>query len=76
MWLCKNEAVAKNSPFNNGQLNTLANVEELNFDWLNRYNNRCLHSSLGNMPPEEYERSYYAEQNGPINNEAANKTAA
>ena len=76
MGLYKNEAVAKNSPFVTGPLKTLADVEKLTFDWLDWYNNRRLHSALGNMPPKEYERNYYAETNGPINIEAANKTAA
>ena len=75
MGLYKNEAVAKTSPFVTGPLKTLADVEKLTFDWLDWYNNRR-HSALGNMPPEEYERNYYAETNGPINIEAANKTAA
>ncbi|TFD72888.1 hypothetical protein E3T50_04040 [Cryobacterium gelidum] len=68
--------MAKNSPFVTGPLKTLADVEKLHFDWLDWYNNRRLHSALGNMPPEEYERNYYAETNGPTNIEAANKTAA
>ena len=66
MGLYKNEAVAKNSPFSTGPLKTLADVEELTFDWLDWYNNRRLRSSLGNMPPEEYERNYCAETNGPL----------
>ena len=76
MGLYKNEAVAKNSPFSTGPLKTLADVEELTFDWLDWYNNRRLHSSLGNIPPEEYERNYYAKTNGSLTDEAANKTAA
>jgi hypothetical protein len=54
----------------------LADVEELTFDLVDWYNNRRLHSSLGNMPPEEYERNYYAETTGPLRDGAANKTAA
>ncbi len=76
MGLYKNEAVAKNSPFVTGPLKTLADVEELTFDWVDWHNNRRLHSSLGNMPPEEYERNYYAETTGPSRDGAANKTAA
>lgn len=72
MGLYKNEAVAKHSPFITGPLKTLADVEELTFDWVDWYNNRRLHSSLGNMPPEEYERNYYAETNGQPKDEAAN----
>lgn len=40
------------------------------------YNNRCLHSSLGNIPPEEYEHNHYDETTGSLIYEAANKTAA
>ena len=76
MGLFKNEAVAKNSPFRTGPLTTIADVEEITFDWVDWYNNRRLHSTLGNIPPEEYERNYYAETTGPSNGEAANKTAA
>ena len=76
MGLYKNEAVAKNSSFITGPLKTLADVEKLTFDWRDWYNNRRLHSALGNMPPAEYELNYYAGTNGPINIEAANKTAA
>ncbi|WP_104089157.1 hypothetical protein [Cryobacterium sp. N19] len=36
MGLYKNEAVAKNSPFITGPLKTLADVEKLTFDWLER----------------------------------------
>lgn len=53
MGFYKNEAVAKKSPFSMGPLRTLADVEELTFDWLNWYNNRRLHSSLGNVPPDK-----------------------
>jgi transposase InsO family protein len=76
MGLYKNEAVAKNSPFMTGPLKTLADVEKLTFDWLDWYNNRRLHSALGNLPPAEYELHYYAGTTGSINIEAANKTAA
>jgi transposase InsO family protein len=56
-------------------LKTLADVEKLTFDWLDWYSNRRLHSALENIPPAEYELNYYAGTNGPINIEAANKTA-
>ena len=71
----KNEAVANNSPVRTGPLETLSDVEELTLDWVDWYNNRRLHSFLGNMPPEEYELNYDAE-NGPSKNATANKTAA
>ena len=64
MGLFKNEAVAKNSPFRTGPLTTIADVEEITFDWVDWYNNRRLHNTLGNIPPEKYERNYHAETTG------------
>jgi putative transposase len=72
MGLYKNEAVAKNSPFMTGPVKTLADVEELTFDWVDWYNNRRQHSSRGNMPPEECERNYCAETTGPIRSRQQN----
>jgi putative transposase len=43
---------------------------------VNWYNNDRLHSYIGNIPPEEYERDYYARNIGPSTGAAANKTAA
>jgi hypothetical protein len=60
MGLFKNEAIAKTSPFRSGPLKGLPEVEEIVFDWVSWYNNDRLHSFLGNIPPEEYERAYYA----------------
>ena len=76
MGLFKNEAIATTSPFRSGPLTGLAEVEEIVFDWVNWYNNDRLHSFLGNVPPEEYERNYYARNIGPSTGEAANKPAA
>jgi transposase InsO family protein len=76
MGLFKNEAIAKNSPFRSGPLTGLADVEEIVFDWVNWYNNDRLHSFLGNIPPEEHERNYYARNIGAPTGDAANKTAA
>ncbi|MGM7679392.1 integrase core domain-containing protein [Microbacterium sp. A94] len=61
MGLYKNEATQKGSPFWTGPLKTLADVEELTFDWVDWYNNERLHSALGNIPPEEFEAAYYDE---------------
>jgi len=55
MGIYTSEAVAKNSPFATGPLRTLADVDVLTFDWVDWYNNRRLHSTLGHVPPEEYE---------------------
>jgi putative transposase len=76
MGLYTNEAMAKASPFTTGLLKTLAGVERLTIDWLDWYKNGRLHSSLGNIPPGEYETNYFAETTGPLNDEAANKTGA
>ena len=76
MGLFKNEAISKNSPFRTGPLKGLPEVEEIVFDWVSWYNNERLHSFLGNVPPEEYERDHYARTIGPSNGEAANKPAA
>jgi putative transposase len=76
MGLFKNEAIAKNSPFGVGPLKTIADVEEITFEWVTWYNNERLHGYLGNIPPEEYERNYYAQRHGASTGDAANKTAA
>lgn len=75
MGMYENEAITKNSPFNIGPLKTLADVEELTFDWLDWCNNRRLYSTLDYLPPAEYEANYRAETNGPLFDEAANKMA-
>ena len=76
MGMYKNEAIAKNSPFNTAPLKGIADVEKLTVDWLDWYNNRRLHSTLDYLPPVEFEDNYYAEINGSLTDEAANKTAA
>ena len=76
MGLFKNEAIAKDSPFRTGPLATVGDVEQITFDWVDWYNNDRLHSALGNIPPEEYEQSYYARTIGPSTDDAADKTAA
>ena len=72
----KNKAVAKGSPFWSGPLKTIADLEEITFDWVDWYNNERLHGYLGTIPPEEYEQNYYDPNIGPSTGEAANKTAA
>jgi len=29
--------------------------------WVDWYNNRCLHTSIGDLPPAEFESTYYRE---------------
>ena len=76
MGLYTNEAVAKGSPFWSSPLKTIADVEEITFDWVDWYNNERLHGYLGNIPPEEYEQNYYDRNIGPSTGQAANTTAA
>ena len=76
MGLYKNEAIAQGSPFRVGPHRSLEDVEVLTLEWVDWCNNRRLHTGLGNMPPEEYEDTYYAQNIGPLNDEATNITTA
>lgn len=46
--------------FHDGPYKTLADVEYATASWVDWYNNRRLHSSLGMIPPIEYEHAHYA----------------
>lgn len=46
--------------FHRGPYKTLADVEYATAGWVDWYNNRRLHSSIGMIPPAEYEHAYYA----------------
>jgi putative transposase len=74
--LYKNEAVAAGSPFRDGPLRTLADVETLTMEYVDWYNNHRLHSRLDNLTPEEYEQAYYAQPAGSPTGDAANKKTA
>lgn len=76
MGLFTNEAIGTRSPFRTGPLKGLPEVEGIVFDWVSWYKNERLHSFLGNVPPEEFERDYYARTISPSTGEAANKPAA
>ena len=58
--LFKTEAMAKNNPFHVGPFKTIADVEYATAGWVDWYNNRRLHSSIGGIPPAEFEVNYYA----------------
>jgi putative transposase len=58
--LFKTEAVGRGSPFLNGPLPTIDDVEYTTMEWVDWFNNRRLHSQLDYVPPEEYEAAYYA----------------
>jgi putative transposase len=49
--------------FHDGPYKTIADVEYATAGWVDWYNNRRLHSTLGNVPPAEYEQAHYAALN-------------
>jgi transposase InsO family protein len=49
--------------FHEGPYKTMADVEYATAGWVDWYNNRRLHSTLGNVPPVEYEQAHYAALN-------------
>ena len=49
--------------FHNGPYRTHADVEYATTGWIDWYNNRRLHSSLGYVPPTEFEQAHYATLN-------------
>jgi putative transposase len=53
--LFKTELIRKKGPWR-----TLEQVELATAQWVDWYNNRRLHSSIGDLPPAEYEADYYA----------------
>lgn len=57
--LYKTECIAT-TVFHDGPYKTLADVEFATADWVGWYNNTRLHSSLGMVPPVEYEQAHYA----------------
>jgi len=60
--LYKAEAI-RTTVFHAGPYKTLADVEYATAGWVDWYNNRRLHSSLGNVPPVEFEQAHYAALN-------------
>ncbi len=63
--LYKNEAIRDSSPFRDGPLRNLDDVEWVTLAWVDWYNQRRLHSSLDYVPPEEFEAAFYASLNTP-----------
>jgi transposase InsO family protein len=49
--------------FHDGPYRTIADVEFATAGWVNWYNTRRLHSSLGYVPPAEFEQAHYATLN-------------
>ena len=46
--------------FHSGPYKTVADVEYATMAWVDWYNNRRLHSTLGMIPPVEFEQAHYA----------------
>ena len=62
--LIKNEAIRDYSPFRNGPLKTLDEVEWVTMAWVDRCNSRRLHATLGEVLPGKLEASYCATLKG------------
>jgi transposase InsO family protein len=60
--LYKTECVRVGSPFRNGPLATLADVENITLAWVHWYNTSRLMHRLSRRPPAEVEAEYYAQQ--------------
>lgn len=60
--LYKAECV-RTTVFHDGPYKRIADVEYATAGWVDRYNNRRLHGTLGNVPPAEYEQAHYAALN-------------
>ena len=60
--LYKAEAI-RTTVFHPGPFKTIVDVEYATAGWVEWYNNRRLHSTLGNVPPVEYEQAHYAALN-------------
>jgi hypothetical protein len=52
-------------------LRTVTDVQWVTAEWVDWYNSRRLHSTLGDVPPDEFEASYYAGLNTPSQQEMA-----
>jgi putative transposase len=59
--LYKTECTRDGSPFRNGPIATLADLEDITSAWVHWYNNHRLMHRLGRKPPAEAEAEYYAQ---------------
>jgi putative transposase len=57
--LFKTECI-RTAVFHDGPYKTLADIEYATAGWVDWYNNRRLHGSLGMIPPVEYEQAHHA----------------
>ena len=60
--LYKTECI-RTTVFHTGPYRTIGDVEYATAGWVDWYNNRRLHSTLGMMTPVEFEQSHYATLN-------------
>lgn len=60
--LFKTEAISTDV-FHIGPLKTIVDVEYATAGWVDWWNHRRLHSSIGHIPPAEHEQAYYAALN-------------
>ena len=60
--LYKTECIRAVSPFRNGPIRTLADLEEATSAWVAWYNTERLMHRLGRRPPAEAEAEYYCQQ--------------
>jgi putative transposase len=58
--LYKTECIRPGSPFRDGPLLRLADLEQATAAWVHWYNNHRLMHRLGRIPPAGYEALYYA----------------
>jgi putative transposase len=58
--LYKTECIRDDSPFRDGPLETVSDVEKITSEWVDWYNNRRLMHRLGRIPPAEAEDRYRA----------------
>ena len=64
--LYKTECVREDSPFRDGPIRTLADLEKITSAWVAWYNNSRLMHRLGRRPPAEAEAGYYAGSPGRV----------
>ncbi|ANI91882.1 Putative transposase for insertion sequence element IS986/IS6110 [Dietzia timorensis] len=60
--LFKTECI-RTTVFHDGPYKTISDVEFATAGWVDWYNTRKLHSSLGYIPPAEFEQAHYATLN-------------
>jgi len=58
-----NAECIRTTVFHEGPYRTIADVEYATAGWVDWYNTRRLHSSLGYVPPAEFEQAHYATLN-------------